>query len=345
AALVAGAELLPPPAGDWALELADFWNSNIERWTSVSGTALAKRLGVSGYYVLVLPVQILERPEIFHQIVPIHNRAAGSGVPADELIGTEFLQLVRFGLRRAEDPLILDSIRVVDGLLKTDTPCGPVWHRYNGDGYGEHDDGDPYDGTGRGWPLLTGERGHYELAAGRDPLPFLEAMTRMASPGGMLREQVWDADPIPRRRLEPGRATGSAMPLVWAHAEFIKLMVSRRLVYPVDRPRSVWRRYQGRRPTARHAFWWLHAPIDSMLAGQRLAIALPRPAVVHWGREGWHEVADQPTPDSGLGFEVATLDVGRLPPGERIDFTWRWQETSAWQGEDYRVAIQPADVA
>ena len=59
AALVAGADLLPPPASDWALELADFWNNNIERWTAVTGTALAKRLGVSGYYVLVLPVQIL----------------------------------------------------------------------------------------------------------------------------------------------------------------------------------------------------------------------------------------------------------------------------------------------
>jgi len=73
--------------------------------------------------------------------MPIRNRADDGGVPADEAIGTEFLQLVRFGLRDAEDPLILDSIQVVDALLKTDTPCGPVWHRYNGDGYGEHDDG------------------------------------------------------------------------------------------------------------------------------------------------------------------------------------------------------------
>jgi glucoamylase len=131
AALVAGADLLPPPASDWARELADFWNSNVERWTSVSGTAFAKRLGVSGYYVLVLPVQILERPEIFHQVVPMHNRADGAAIPGDELVGTEFLQLVRFGLRRADDPLILDSIRVADALLKTDTPSGPVWHRYD----------------------------------------------------------------------------------------------------------------------------------------------------------------------------------------------------------------------
>jgi glucoamylase len=85
-------------------------------------------------------------------------------------------------------------------------------------------------------------------------LPYLEAMTAMASPGGMLPEQVWDADPIPSRLLEPGRPTGSAMPLVWAHAEFIKLLISRHFGQPVDRPRAVWRRYRGRRPVARHAF-------------------------------------------------------------------------------------------
>jgi glucoamylase len=341
AALVAGADLLPPPASDWALELADFWNSNIERWTAVTGTALAERLGVSGYYVLVLPVQILARRESFHQVVPIHNRAEGGGVPGDELVGTEFLQLVRFGLRSPGDPLILDSIRVADALLKTETPCGPVWHRYNGDGYGEHDDGNPYDGTGhgRGWPLLTGERGHYELAAGRDPLPFLAAMTAMASPGGMLPEQVWDADPIPSRRLEPGRPTGSAMPLVWAHAEFIKLMVSRHLGRPVDRPRAVWRRYHGRRPAVRHAFWWPHAPINAIDVGSRLAVTLPRAALVHWGSDGWHDAADAPTCDSGLGFHVASLDVGHLPPGQRVVFTWQWRNTSAWHNQNYEVAV------
>ncbi len=344
AALVAGAGLLAPPASDWALELADFWNSNIERWTSVTGTALAQRLGVAGYYVRVLPVEILERPTIARRIAPI-GTAAEHG---NEQIGTEFLQLVRFGLRDADDPLIRASIRAADALLKYDTPCGPVWHRYNGDAYGERDDGSAYAhdllGRGRGWPLLTGERGHYEVAAGGDPLPYLEAMAAMASPGGMLPEQVWDAEPIPSRRLAPGRPTGSAMPLVWAHAEFIKLMISRQLGHPVDRPRGVWQRYRGRRPAARHAFWWMHAPIDGALAGQRLAIALPRPAIVHWGREGWRDVADAPTAESGLGFHVATLDTDRLPPGARVDFTWRWQETGAWQGRDYGVVILPPDI-
>jgi len=274
---------------------------------------------------------------------PVRN-GASSG---DEQIGTEFLQLVRFGLRDAGDPLIVASIRAVDALLKTDTPCGPVWHRYNGDTYGEHDDGSAYadddTGRGRGWPLLTGERGHYELAAGRDPLPYLEAMAAMASPGGMLPEQAWDAEPIPSRRLIPGRPSGSAMPLVWAHAEFIKLLISRQLGHPVDRPRSVWQRYRGRRPAARHAFWWMHAPIDGALVGQRLTIALPHPAILHWGRDGWREVADEPTADSGLGFHVAVLDTSHLPPGNRVDFTWQWQETGGWQGRDYGVVILPAD--
>ena len=102
------------------------------------------------------------------------------------------------------------TLKVADALLKVDTPAGPCWHRYNEDGYGEHDDGRAYDGTGRGraWPLLTGERGHYELCAGRDPLPYLEAMARMASSGGMLPEQIWDAAPLAARGLLPGPADG-----------------------------------------------------------------------------------------------------------------------------------------
>ena len=67
----------------------------------------------------------------------------------------------------------------------------------------------PYDGTGigRGWPLLTGERGHFELCAGNDPLPYLAAMAAMASPGGMIPEQVWDAIRSPLAACFPGEAT------------------------------------------------------------------------------------------------------------------------------------------
>jgi glucoamylase len=341
AALVAGAPLLAPPASDWARELADFWNSKIEAWTAAQDTPLAARLGVKGYYIRVSPPPILDDPGTLRNVIPIRNCPGDVVIPAEEEVGTEFLQLVRFGLRRPDDPLILDSVKVADALLKTETPSGPVWYRYNGDGYGEHDDGRAYDGSGRGrgWPLLTGERGHYELVAGRDPMPYLEAMAAMASPGGMIPEQVWDAPAIPRRFLFPGRPSGSAMPLVWAHAEFIKLLFSRHLGHPCDRPRAVWERYRGRRPDARTAFWWRHAPIDELPQGARLAVALRRPAVVHWGRNGWRDSADAPTEESGLGFHVALLAVEGLETGERIDFTWRGADDGAWVGRDYALSV------
>ena len=121
-----------------------------------------------------------------------------------------------------------DSLRVIDAALKTDFPAGPCWRRYTHDGYGQRDDGGPFLGWGRGrpWPLLTGERGHYELAAGRDPTPYLKAMERFANPIQLLPEQIWDQPDRPRRLLKFGGQTGSATPLMWAHAEYIKLLRS-----------------------------------------------------------------------------------------------------------------------
>jgi glucoamylase len=340
-ALVAGAAMLPSSEAEWALALADFWNANIEAWLTVSGTEMGRQYGVSGYYVRVAPPEILSHAAASSAIIPIRNRRDSTGLPGDEQIGTEFLYLVRAGLRQHDDPLILGSVKLADALLKSDTPMGPVWHRYRGDGYGEHEDGSAFDGAGigRGWPLLTGERGHYELAAGNDPLPYLTAMAAMASPGGMIPEQVWDTDPIPARRLAPGRPSGSAMPLAWAHAEFVKLLVSRQIGHSFGRSRAVWERYQGQRAVAQRAFWWPHAPIDGFAAGARLAIALPEPGTVHWGRDGWQMIEDTPTADTGLGFHVTVLDTASLAPGSRVDFTWRGQDGGAWTGRNIVVHV------
>jgi glucoamylase len=155
----------------------------------------------------------------------------------------------------------------------------------------------------------------------------------------MLPEQVWDGPPIPARRLEPGKATGSAMPLAWAHAEFVKLLVSRQLGHVFDQPRSVRQRYQGRRPTAEYAFWFPHAAIATMPAGARLAIALPEPAIVHWGRNGWNDLQDTSTEDSGLGFHVGVLPTAKLASRTRVDFTWRLQDRDEWHGRDYHLEL------
>jgi glucoamylase len=250
--------------------------------------------------------------------------------------------LVRFGLRRADDPLVLDSIRVADELLEVDTPSGRCWHRYNGDGYGEHDDGSAFDGSGRGraWPLLTGERGHYELAAGSDPLPYLVAMAAMCGEGGMMPEQVWDTDALPAHGLYPGRPSGSAMPLVWAHAEFIKLLASRHLGYACDRPQATWQRYRGQRPHRFTHVWLPQAPLATLPRGSRLLIAVGAPAVIHVGRDGWQDPTDAATQDSGLGLHYAEIETHALQAGQRVDFTVRDVATGRWIGEDYTVSVE-----
>ena len=344
AALVAGAPYLPADARDLAFAFADYWNARLEDWTAVADTPLARRFGVPGYYVRVAPPQALsDRCCPADLVLAIKNRATDPALPVSEQVGVDFLQLVRFGLRRADDPLILASVRVADGLLKVDTPSGPSWHRYSGDGYGEHEDGSAYDGTGRGraWPLLTGERGHYEVAAGRDPLPLITAMVRMASAGGMLPEQVWDAAPIPARGLEPGRPTGGAMPLAWAHAEYIKLVISRGLKRPFDRPQLVWQRYGGARPALKRVIWCEHAPASTLPEGCSLTLALREPGTVRVGFDGWQDAREQQTTAHALGLHLIELDTARLAAGRRIDVTFRHAASDAWVGRDFRIRVIP----
>jgi glucoamylase len=342
AALVSGAGYLEPDARDLALGFADYWNSRLEDWTAVFDTPLARQFGIPGYYVRVAPSQAISDRGAFDRIFALKNQALDPGLPAAAQFGVDFLQLVRFGLRRFDDPLIVGSVRLADALLKVDTPNGPCWHRYFDDGYGEHDDGSAFDGVGRGraWPLLTGERAHYEIACGNDPRPLMEAMARMASSGGMLPEQVWDAAPIEKRGLRLGEATGSAMPLAWTHAEYIKLVASRSLGRAFDRPEAVWQRYHGVRPRASHAMWCEHAAISEIPEGASLVIVLREAATVRFGFNGWRNVSNAATSPNSLGVHVATIDTPRLSVGQTIEFTLEYSAGERWTGKDYRVEVK-----
>jgi glucoamylase len=338
---VEGAEWLDARTRQFILDLADYWNAHIEAWTAVYGTDLARRIGVHGYYIRNAPTARDINPRALLDVLPVKNQAGAQTLTAEEQVGIDFLQLVRFGLRRADDPLIVDSLRVVDELLKVDTPNGPSWHRYNGDGYGEHDDGTPFDGVGQGrvWPLLTGERGHYELAAGKDPLPYLQAMVAMSGAGGMIPEQVWDSEPIPEKNLFAGRPTGSAMPLVWAHAEYIKLLISRQLGHPCDQPEITLQRYQGKRPEIKHAVWLPQDQILKISSGQILFIAMYEACVIHWSLDGWQSALDTATRDTGLGLHLVELDTQALRSGQ-VDFTTRRADTGEWLGRNYSIEIE-----
>ena len=342
AGLVVAGHYLPEPAGSYCLELADDWNASIEEWTYARGSRLAREFNVDGHYVRIASADVLSGAPI-STAVPIRNRPPeASMVPGDEMVGTDFLALVRFGLRAPDDPRILATLAVTDGMLRTETPTGPVWHRYTGDGYGEHEDGSPFDGTGvgRGWPLLVGERGHYELEAGRDARPYLETMRRMAGGAGMLPEQVWDAAPIPELDLVPGRASGSAMPLAWAHAEFVTLVRSIALGHAVDRSDLVWERYHRQPPKAVRADWRFGAQRPTMIAGRTLRLEVLAQARVHCTLDGWQTSIDIDARDTGLGVWVADVPGSEgLAAGSFVEFTFWWPDGDRWEGETFRVAV------
>ncbi|MBT9568456.1 MAG: glycosyl hydrolase [Thiobacillus sp.] len=341
AALVAGADLLPEAERELPLLLADFWNTRLEDWCVARDSALGHAHGIAAYYVREAPAEILFCPAALRRHLSIKNRADDPGLDASGQIGVDFLQLVRLGVRPADDPLIVDSLRLADALLRSETPNGPVWHRYTGDGYGEHIDGQPFDGTGqgRGWPLLTGERGHYALANGEDPLPYLGIMNAMTGNGGLLPEQVWDDVALPERRLLPGRPSGSAMPLVWAHAEFVKLAASHARGQAFDCPAAVRQRYAGRRPDAAIWVWSPSARIGHLAAAHGLLILLAHPARLRIGFDGWCDIIDRPTQPRGLGLHGHIVTPDMLRGHACLDFTWQWS-TGEWAGEDFSIELQ-----
>ena len=325
-------------------DTADAWNEQIEDWVYVSNTSLAREVGVTGYYIRIAPEVPGEARAALGATVEVRNRFAEScNVTADELISTDALALVRFGLRAADDPRIVDTVKVIDHVLRVDLPYGPGWRRYNGDGYGEHEDGSAYDGTGVGrvWPLLAGERAHYELAAGRreEAQRLLAVMEAGASPGKLLPEQVWDGPPIPALELEPGKPSGSAMPLVWAHSEHIKLLRSLSDHAVFDRPPQTVRRYLREKRLARCRPWRPDWRVPSVPVGRVLRLDLPAPALVHWSTDGWHTRQDVQTSDTGLGIHSAELPTDGLLPGHTIVFTWRDQQTGNWLGQDHSVVL------
>lgn len=343
AALVEGADHLDSKEADFVLAVADEWNASIEEWCYVRDTELARKHGVDGYYPRIAPRDALRNRSALNQRLLIHNRADNDSPPAADQVALDFLQLVRYGLRSAKDPRIQSSVQIADALLSSPTPSGTVWHRYNGDGYGEHPDGRSFDGNGigRGWPLLVGERGHYALAAGEDPLPYLKAMAAMTGRGGLIPEQIWDQSALPEAGLEPGKPSRSAMPLVWAHAEFVKLLASRIRGTVIDQPSATRKRYGGKIPARRYVGWSFSIQRETMIRGYPVRIFLQAPATVHYGLGGWEKPTDVATRDSGLGLHYVDLPTESLTTGQQVVFTFRWSN-GRWEGRDFSIGIAPA---
>ena len=284
-------------------------------------------------------------------IIRISNRGPGEqfDFEARQIIDAGFLELVRYGVRRADDPLIIDSLKVVDHILKIETPFGTCWRRYNHDGYGQKKDGGPYDGWGQGraWPLLTGERGHYELAAGNDCTPHIAAIERFRSIGGMLPEQIWDQADIPSAHLFLGRSAGAAQPLVWAHSEYLKLLRSTVDGRVYERISIVEQRYAvppDKRTFKNHVeIFKLRRPLKDIAYGHTLRILNIDRFRVVYSLDNWATVLNQDCHSVGYSGFFADIPITGPNTGTII-FTLCWcneGQPEHWLGRNIEVIIVP----
>ena len=258
--------------------------------------------------------------------------------PAKDIVDAGFLEFVRYGIREAGDPLFEDSLKVIDESLKVETEFGPCWHRYTNDGYGQGSDGGPFvrHGVGRAWPLLTGERAHYELAAGRDVTRYVNAIEQFSNCTGLLPEQIWDEEDRPDQRLFLGRPTGSAMPLMWAHAEYIKLLRSIKDGEVFDRIPEVAEHYQNRKNCLKLEIWKFNRQVQKVDADMQLRVQAHAAFRLKYSTDGWDSSDEIESTDSGVDIHFCDISAKTIN-GNQIKFTFYWNESENWEDREFQI--------
>ncbi len=191
-----------------------------------------------------------------------------------------------------------------------------------------------------GGVLLTDGWAHDELAASRveNAKQLLTALETFSNAGGLIPEQAWDTQDIPERGLHFGQPSGSGMPLVWAHAEYLKLQHSLREGRLFDLPLQTVQRYLIEKIMSPHIVWRYNHKIRSLPAGKILRIELMPPAVIHWTANDWKTSQDLKLHDAGLGIQIADLSTNSLPEGKQIKFTFYWPDADHWEGKDFKCS-------
>jgi glucoamylase len=218
----------------------------------------------------------------------------GNGGPTldqREVIDAGFLELPRLGLLPADDPDVVRSLQVVDAAIRRDTASGPGWHRYNGDGYGDRDsDGRPWAPTGQGsghlWPVLAGERAEHHLALGdaATAAGLADSMRRFASGFGLIPEQGWENPDLPPSPFgtppevasigfQNGKPVGSASPLTWSAAQFVRLVRDLAAGRLLEQPAVTADRYVSHQPPAQTSLQVLEPQDRTAVPGSPVTVS------------------------------------------------------------------------
>lgn len=250
------------------LSAADCWQQNVTGWTFTTNGSY----GDGRYFLRLNPSSRRSGGNGCHVYDPTNGpndaisyeiRNGGGWHDQRQIVDGGFLELVRMGVKGAKAPEIEASLQEYDQVLKQTIDGNQAWFRYNCDGYGEHNDGSNFNGTGRGrlWPIFTEERGMYEIARARaanesDPggvgESYREMVKSFTTPEGFIPEQVWNitanvggCDVTTPPPFVPGTPTKSIAPLSWAMGEYISLVAAINADNPVDIPSIVCGRYNN----------------------------------------------------------------------------------------------------
>jgi glucan 1,4-alpha-glucosidase len=269
AGLVAAGKLATA-AGDTAradlyLATADDYQRNVKRWTVTTTGPDGPR-----YFIR----ESVDGDPNTAQTYDLGNGSL-SHIDQRSIVDAGFLELTRMGELSARDPDVLASLHVVDSVLESQTASGPGWHRYGitadgaTDGYGDcyvpdpttcSPTGEPWFthavGSGHLWPLLTGERAEQDLQSGDRAAASGLAVDfqRMTWGLGYVSEQVWEdpdtpaspfgADPTTASiGFSNGKAAGSAAPLIWGQAQYLRLVLDLQAGTLIDQPQITRARY------------------------------------------------------------------------------------------------------
>ncbi|MBV9941616.1 MAG: hypothetical protein JO262_05735 [Solirubrobacterales bacterium] len=255
---------------------ADYFARNIKTWT-VTTTG---PYGTGRYFIRVSKTGDPDAAITY-------NLGNGS-ITADQraIVDQGFLELVRLGVLPASDPDVETSLGVINSVIEVTTASGPGFYRYgtstpgSEDGYGDCHVPDPTNctiegkpwptfdpgansgnvGSGHLWPVLGGERGEYDIAAGMPAgaTTLLNAMRNMTSGQGLEPEQVWEnpqsvppspfgTDPtVASIGFVDGKPAGSASPLTWAQSQYARLALALSAGRDLETPGIVTRRYVTR---------------------------------------------------------------------------------------------------
>lgn len=232
---------------------ADAWLASLPAWTLTSTGAWGGHPGFGVYF------ERLDNTASPNDSATIH--LANGDYPERDVVDFGFLELTRLGVFTPNHWMVARSLLPTalaadnNSGMQVRLPNGDVYfRRYVHDYYGESNldcSGWPANAPqryGRPWPLLSGERGEFELANHRPAAPYLQSMADATNDGFFIPEQIWDRSDIPCFPI--GKPTGSAAPLTWAEGQYLRLAQSIDAGHNLETPTVVLARYGGARPIA-----------------------------------------------------------------------------------------------